>query len=104
MQPWLPVGAPSVLQSCATAACCRHQLYDAQTTYDILRLWDLYGLDWPYGSKVGQFLLKQREPKATEVIQVNGSRHRSAVDFRAEWQSEEKISELWSPKSKRTKS
>lgn len=33
----------------------------------------------------------ERQTAASEVIQVNGSRHRSAVDFRAEWQSEEWI-------------
>lgn len=67
----------------------RHQLYDVQTAYNILQLWELYGLDWPHRSKVGFFLLRQREPKASEVVYVNGTKHRSAVAFRAEWQSAE---------------
>lgn len=67
----------------------RHQLYDVQTAYNILQLWELYGLDWPHRSKVGFFLLRQREPKPSEVVYVNGTKHRSAVAFRAEWQSAE---------------
>jgi len=67
----------------------RHQLYDVQTSYNILRLWELYGLDWPHRSKVGFFLLRQREPKSSEMVYVNGTKHRSALGFRAEWQSAE---------------
>lgn len=64
----------------------RQQLYDVQTAYDILRLWELYGLDWPYRNKVGFFLLRQHDPKASEVVYFNG---KAARDFRLEWQSVE---------------
>ncbi|CAE7717172.1 unnamed protein product [Symbiodinium pilosum] len=67
----------------------RHQLYDADATYGVLRLWDLYGLDWPRASKAGIFLLRARDPKPSEVILANGSKVRGAAELRAEWQSAE---------------
>ncbi|CAE6950647.1 unnamed protein product [Symbiodinium natans] len=73
----------------AVPLCVRHQLYDADTAYSVLRLWDLYGLDWPRASKAGIFLLRARDPKPSEVVPVNGTKHRGASEFRAEWQSAE---------------
>ncbi|CAE7223372.1 unnamed protein product [Symbiodinium sp. CCMP2592] len=67
----------------------RHQLYDADTTYGILQLWDLYGLDWPRASKAGIFLLRALDVKPSEAVAVNGSKQRKAAEFRADWQSAE---------------
>jgi len=67
----------------------RHQLYDADTTYGVLQLWDLYGLDWPRASKAGIFLLRALDVKPSEAVAVNGSKQRKAAEFRADWQSTE---------------
>ncbi|CAE7563307.1 unnamed protein product, partial [Symbiodinium sp. CCMP2456] len=68
----------------------RHQLYDADTTYGVLQLWDLYGLDWPRASKAGIFLLRaQNDVKPSEAVAVNGLKQRKVAEFRAEWQSAE---------------
>ncbi|CAE7671701.1 unnamed protein product, partial [Symbiodinium necroappetens] len=71
----------------------RHQLYDADTTYRVLKLWDLYGLDWPRTSKAGIFLLRaQNDVKPSEAVAVNGLKilkQRKVAEFRADWQSAE---------------
>ena len=41
----------------------RNQIYDVQNVYEILRLWELYGLDWPHRSKASTVIksLKSKE-------------------------------------------
>lgn len=41
----------------------RNQIYDVQNVYEILRLWELYGLDWPHRSKANTVIksLKSKE-------------------------------------------